>query len=74
MQVTYATAATPGQGNEDYVVAGPEWALVLDGATNRADVDSGSSVNCTAAKYSNDGHAGPSWASAPRGAQESVVA
>jgi hypothetical protein len=41
MQVTYATAATPGQVNEDYVVAGPEWALVLDGATKRAEVDSG---------------------------------
>jgi hypothetical protein len=41
MRVTYATAATPGQANEDYVVAGPDWALVLDGATKRADVDSG---------------------------------
>lgn len=41
MQVTYATAATPGQANEDYVMAGPDWALVLDGATKRADVDSG---------------------------------
>jgi hypothetical protein len=41
MQVTYATAATPGQANEDYVVTGPDWALVLDGATKRAEVDSG---------------------------------
>jgi hypothetical protein len=41
MQVTYASTATPGQANEDYVVGGPDWALVLDGATKRAEVDSG---------------------------------
>jgi hypothetical protein len=41
VQITYASAATPEQVNEDYVVAGPDWAVVLDGATKRADVDSG---------------------------------
>ena len=41
MQVTYATRAGDGQGNEDYVTAGPDWAVVLDGATAAAGVDSG---------------------------------
>jgi hypothetical protein len=41
VQITYATQAAPGEPNEDYVVAGPGWALVLDGATPVPDVDSG---------------------------------
>jgi hypothetical protein len=41
VQITYASEANTGQVNEDYVVAGADWALVLDGATKRADVDSG---------------------------------
>jgi hypothetical protein len=41
VQVGYATRAAPGAVNEDYVVAGPDWAVVLDGATAPAGVDSG---------------------------------
>ncbi|MCW2903938.1 MAG: hypothetical protein JWO67_6203 [Streptosporangiaceae bacterium] len=41
MQISYATQAAPGERNEDYVVAGPSWALVLDGATAAPEVDSG---------------------------------
>jgi hypothetical protein len=41
MQITCATQAAPGRVNEDYVVAGPDWAVVLDGATAPAGVDSG---------------------------------
>ncbi|MFI0454240.1 hypothetical protein [Actinomadura sp. 6N118] len=41
MQVSYASEATPGRGNEDYVVAGPGWVVVLDGATARPGVESG---------------------------------
>lgn len=41
MQITHATASAPGQGNEDYVCSGPDWALILDGATAPAGVDSG---------------------------------
>lgn len=41
MQITYATAGAPGRPNEDYVCAGPGWALVLDGATPVQGVDSG---------------------------------
>jgi len=41
MRVTYATESTPGRINEDYAVCGNEWAVVLDGATARAGVDSG---------------------------------
>lgn len=41
MQITYATQAAPGTVNEDCVVAGPDWAVVLDGATAPAGVDSG---------------------------------
>ena len=33
VQISYATRSTPGGVNEDYVVAGPDWAVVLDGAT-----------------------------------------
>src|SRR5689334_16883747 len=39
-RITYATQAAPGVVNEDYVVAGPGWAVVLDGATAPAGVDS----------------------------------
>lgn len=41
MQAAYATDAGDGNGNEDYVTAGPDWALVLDGATAPTGVDSG---------------------------------
>ncbi len=41
MRITYATRTAPGVVNEDYVVAGPDWAVVLDGATAPAGVDSG---------------------------------
>jgi hypothetical protein len=41
VQITFATEATPGRVNEDFVAAGADWALVLDGATPRADVDGG---------------------------------
>jgi hypothetical protein len=41
VEIIYATRATPGLPNEDYVVAGPDWVLVLDGATAAPGVDSG---------------------------------
>jgi hypothetical protein len=41
MRINFATEATPGQVNEDFVVAGADWAVVLDGATPRAEVDGG---------------------------------
>jgi hypothetical protein len=41
MQVTCATRPGDGQGNEDYPAAGPDWAVILDGATANADADSG---------------------------------
>lgn len=42
VQVTYASEATPGAAaNEDYVITGPGWVVVLDGATPRPDVASG---------------------------------
>lgn len=42
MDVSYATEpGTPGRRNEDYVVCGPDWAVVLDGATAPDGVDSG---------------------------------
>lgn len=40
-QVRYATVAAPGSVNEDYVVAGPSWVAVLDGATAPHGVGSG---------------------------------
>jgi Protein phosphatase 2C len=40
-RIGYATRAAPGAVNEDYVMAGPGWAVVLDGATAPAGVDSG---------------------------------
>lgn len=41
MQVTYATESTPGRINEDYAMCGSNWAVILDGATAPAGVDSG---------------------------------
>jgi hypothetical protein len=41
MHVTYATRAGDGQGNEDYAMAGLDWAVVLDGATAKAGIDTG---------------------------------
>lgn len=41
--VTYATEPTPGRPNEDYVLAGPTWVAVLDGATAPHGIDSGCS-------------------------------
>ncbi|MFB4313649.1 hypothetical protein [Actinomadura sp. 21ATH] len=41
MLVTCATEATPGLANEDFVVVGPHWAVVLDGATQRPGLDCG---------------------------------
>ncbi|MEO5878509.1 MAG: protein phosphatase 2C domain-containing protein [Streptosporangiaceae bacterium] len=41
MRITYATEPTPGGVNEDYVVTGPGWVAVLDGATMRPGLDSG---------------------------------
>jgi hypothetical protein len=40
-RVRYATVAAPGGVNEDYVIAGPSWVVVLDGATAPQGVDSG---------------------------------
>jgi hypothetical protein len=41
MQVSFATEPAPGRPNEDFVGAGADWAVVLDGATAPAGVDSG---------------------------------
>ena len=41
MQITHASVAAPGHTNEDFVIAGPTWVAVLDGATPRAGVASG---------------------------------
>jgi hypothetical protein len=42
MQTTFATdPGSPGKPNEDYAVCGPDWAVILDGATAPAGVDSG---------------------------------
>ncbi|REE98114.1 protein phosphatase 2C domain-containing protein [Thermomonospora umbrina] len=41
MPAVHATEATPGLPNEDRVVTGDGWAVVIDGATARPDVDSG---------------------------------
>jgi Protein phosphatase 2C len=40
-QISLATASTPGRANEDYVAAGADWALILDGATAPAGIDNG---------------------------------
>jgi len=41
MQTSYASEAAPSQVNEDYAICGPDWAIVLDGATAPRGVDSG---------------------------------
>ncbi|WP_214411220.1 protein phosphatase 2C domain-containing protein [Sphaerisporangium fuscum] len=43
MHISYRTvpAPSPGRRNEDFVIAGPDWIAVLDGATAPAGVDSG---------------------------------
>jgi hypothetical protein len=41
VQITYATEPTPGRANEDCVVAGPDWVVLLDGATAPAGVATG---------------------------------
>lgn len=41
MQVTWASEAGRKRPNEDYAVTGPDWAVVLDGATAPPDTDSG---------------------------------
>ncbi|MBC6459518.1 protein phosphatase 2C domain-containing protein [Actinomadura sp. HBU206391] len=41
MQITYATRAAPGLPNEDHVVAGPDWVVVVDGATAVPGLDTG---------------------------------
>ncbi|MCP2343371.1 protein phosphatase 2C domain-containing protein [Actinomadura rupiterrae] len=39
--MSFASEPTPGRTNEDFVVAGPDWVVVLDGATAPPGVDSG---------------------------------
>ena len=42
MEIRYATeAGTPGRPNDDYVVCGPDWVALFDGATAPGGVDSG---------------------------------
>jgi predicted P-loop ATPase/GTPase len=41
MQIVYATEPTPGQVNEDFVITGPTWAVILDGASARPGIDTG---------------------------------
>ncbi|MFI6706517.1 protein phosphatase 2C domain-containing protein [Nonomuraea sp. NPDC050478] len=41
LRVSYASAAAPGRANEDYVLAGPSWVVVLDGATPAPGVEPG---------------------------------
>lgn len=41
MQITFASEGVPGRVNEDYAACGTDWAIVLDGATAPAGVDSG---------------------------------
>jgi serine/threonine protein phosphatase PrpC len=41
MQTVVATAKGDGRANEDYAACGPDWAIILDGATAPKDVDSG---------------------------------
>lgn len=41
LQISYATEPTPGRPNEDFVICGADWAVVLDGATPPAHLDSG---------------------------------
>lgn len=41
MQIIHASAATPGLINEDFVITGSSWAVLLDGATAPPGVNSG---------------------------------
>jgi len=41
VQILYATEPTPGHANEDFVITGPTWAIVLDGASARPGTDTG---------------------------------
>jgi hypothetical protein len=41
MQVTHVAVPAPGAVNEDFVVLGQNWIVVLDGATPKAGVESG---------------------------------
>jgi len=41
MEISHATASAPGRLNEDYVAAGADWAIVLDGATAPTGVNTG---------------------------------
>jgi hypothetical protein len=41
VQILHATEPTPGQPNEDFVITGPTWAIVLDGASPRPGIDTG---------------------------------
>jgi Protein phosphatase 2C len=41
MQILYATEPTPGHVNEDFVITGPTWAVVLDGASPAPGVHTG---------------------------------
>ncbi|NAS22513.1 hypothetical protein GT755_12550 [Herbidospora sp. NEAU-GS84] len=41
MRITYESRPAPDRRNEDFVIGGPTWVAVLDGATAPAGVDSG---------------------------------
>jgi hypothetical protein len=41
VDVTYSTVPAPGADSEDYLVAGPGWWIVLDGATQAPEVETG---------------------------------
>jgi hypothetical protein len=41
MQILYATEPTPGHVNEDFVITGPTWAIVLDGASPLPGINTG---------------------------------
>lgn len=41
MQITYATSQGDGAANEDYAACGPDWAVILDGATHLPGVATG---------------------------------
>lgn len=41
MDLTYRTEPAPGARNEDYVIGGPDWCVVLDGVTRPPGVDTG---------------------------------
>lgn len=43
MQICYASEPAPEHENEDYLLASGSWCVVLDGATERPDIDSGCS-------------------------------